>query len=160
MNKISALLTMMLILMLGFALPPAYATDNAFHMDSKSYRVYLGIVPVSQLTKNPDLIDHDRQIHGGIEKLPASMQHVMVAVYRKDNNARMLDATVIAKVSRGKVFSRGGNEKPLEKMVTSGAVAYANFFDMPERGDYRIEVSIFESHKAGKEKVRFTYMKN
>ena len=122
--------------------------------------MYLGIVPVSLLNKNPDLVDQDRQLHGGIAQLPATMQHVMVAVFRKDNNARVLDATVIAKVSRSKIFSRDGNEKPLEKMITSGAVAYANFFDMPERGDYRIDVNIFESHKTGSEKVRFTYVKD
>lgn len=159
MNKIFAVL-MMAGLTFGLALQPVSAKDDAFHVESRSYRVYLGIVPVSLLNKNPDLVDQDRQLHGGIAQLPATMQHVMVAVFRKDNNARVLDATVIAKVSRSKIFSRDGNEKPLEKMITSGAVAYANFFDMPERGDYRIDVNIFESHKTGSEKVRFTYVKD
>lgn len=160
MNKLFAVLTVIVSLMLGFALQPAHARDVAFHADSNTYRVYLGVVPASLLNKNPELIDKDRQMHGGVADLPASTQHVMVAVFRKDGNARVLDATVIAKVSRGKIFGRSNSEKPMEKMVTSGAVAYANFFDMPERGDYRIEVNIFETHRAGSEKVRFNYVKN
>ena len=39
------------------------------------------------------------------------------------------------------------------------AVAYGNFFDMPERGEYRIEINIYESQKSGNESVRFEYEK-
>lgn len=159
MNRISALLMMTATLMLGIAIQPALAKDSSFHEESKSYRVYLGIVPASFLEKNPGLVDQDKQLHGGVSEQPSTMQHVMVTVFRKDNNARVLNATVIAKVGRNKVFGGSGVEKPLEKMVTSGAVAYANFFDMPEPGEYRIEVNIYESQKSGNERVRFAYEK-
>lgn len=159
MNRIPALL-MIATLTLGVATQPTLARDNSFHGESKSYRVYLGIVPASALEKNPDLVDQDKQLHGGVSELPATMQHVMVTVFRKDNNARVLNATVIAKVGRSKVFARRVAEKPLEKMVTSGTVAYANLFDMPERGEYRIEANIYESQKSGSEIIRFAYEKN
>lgn len=160
MNKIPALLMMIAALTLGVGSQPTLARDNSFHGESKSYRAYIGIVPVSMLKKNPDLIDQDKQLHGGISEQPATMQHVMVTVFRKDDNARVLNATVIAKVGRSTIFARRVAEKPLEKMVTSGTVAYANLFDMPEPGEYRIEANIYESQKSGSEIIRFAYEKN
>lgn len=160
MNRISALLMMIATLMLGMASQPAFAKDNAFNVESNNYRVYLGVVPVSLLKKDLSLVDQNKQLHGGLSKQPPTMQHVMVAVFRKDNNARVLNATVTAKVGKNKLIGGSGTEKPLEKMVTSGAVAYANFFDMPESGEYRIDVNIAESKNGGNEKVRFTYKKN
>ncbi len=159
MNRITALLTMV-TLAVGLGIQPALAKDNSFHEDSEHYRVYIGIVPASFLEKKPSLIDQDKQLHGGISEQPSTTQHVMVTVFRKNNNTRVLNATAIAKVSRDKVFRGSMIEKPLEKMVTSGAVAYANFFDMPERGKYRIEVKIYESQKNGYETVHFAYEKN
>lgn len=160
MNKMSKVLMLVSMLSLSMAAHPAFAKGNAFHEASRSYRVYLGIVPASLLEKKPALVDQDKQLHGGIaEQVPAA-QHVMVTVFRKDTNARVLNATIIARVGRSKVFGGGGVEKPLEKMITSGALAYANFFDMPERGEYRVEVDIYEPQKNGSEKVRFSYVKN
>lgn len=160
MNRISTLLMTTAMLTFGIAVQPAFAKDNSFHGESRSYRVYLGIVPASLLAKTPSLVDHDKQLHGGAAQQPSTMQHVMVTIFRKDNNARVLNATVVARVGRSKVFGARGVEKPLEKMATSGAVAYANFFDMPERGEHRIEVNIYESQKNGSERVRFAYEKN
>ncbi|MHB1247776.1 MAG: hypothetical protein ACYCZH_15160 [Sulfuriferula sp.] len=159
MNRISAILMMAATLMLGITIQPALAKDGSYHEESKSYRVYLGVVPASLLEKEPGLVDQDKKLHGGAAEQSSTAQHVMVTVFRQDNNARVLNATVIARVGRGKVFGSGGVEKPLEKMVTSNAVAYANFFDMPEPGKYQIEVNIYDPRRSGSEKVRFVYGK-
>lgn len=159
MINLSKVLVLASMLILGIVAQPAFAKDNAFHKETKNYLVYLGIVPASLLEKKPSLVDQDKQLHGGISEQSPTTQHVMVTVFRKDNNARVLNATVIAKVGRSKIFGKSGGERPLEKMVTSGAVAYANFFDMPERGEYHIEVNIYESEKSGSENVRFVYDK-
>lgn len=159
MFNLSKALMLSVMLILGLAANPAFAKGNAFHEQSKSYLVYLGVVPASLLEKVPSLVDQDKHLHGGVAEQSASTQHVMVTVFRKDNNARVLNATVIAKVGRSKLLGLKGEEKPLEKMVTSNAVAYGNFFDMPERGEYRIEINIYESQKSGSESVRFEYEK-
>lgn len=159
MLRLSKALLLTVILTLGLAVHPAFAKGNAFHEESKSYLVYLGVVPASLLEKAPSLVDQDKQLHGGVAEQSPSTQHVMVTVFRKDNNARVLNATVIAKVGRSKLLGSKGGEKPLEKMVTSNAVAYGNFFDMPERGEYRIEVNIYETQKSGSESVRFDFEK-
>lgn len=159
MFNLSKTLLLTVMLTLGFASLPAFAKGNAFHEESKSYLVYLGVVPASLLEKAPSLVDQDKKLHGGVAEQSPSTQHVMVTVFRKDNNARVLNATVIAKLGRSKLFGTKGGEKPLEKMITSNAVAYGNFFDMPERGEYRIEVNIYESQKSGSETVRFEYDK-
>jgi len=159
MFNLSKALMLSVMLIFGLGAHTAFAKGNAFHEQSKSYLVYLGVVPASLLEKAPSLVDQDKHLHGGVAEQSPSTQHVMVTVFRKDNNARVLNATVIAKVGRSKLLGFKGEEKPLEKMVTSNAVAYGNFFDMPERGEYRIEVNIYESQKSGKESVRFEYEK-
>ena len=159
MFTLSKALMLTAMLTLGLAVQPALAKGNAFHEESKNYLVYLGVVPASLLEKAPSLVDQDKQLHGGVADQSPTTQHVMVTVFRKDNNARVLNATVIAKIDRSKLFGTNGGEKPLEKMITSNAVAYGNFFDMPERGEYRIEVNIYEPQKSGSETVRFEYEK-
>ncbi len=159
MFKLSKALMLTAMLTLGLAVQPAFAKGDAFHEETKNYLVYLGVVPASLLEKAPSLVDQDKKLHGGLAEQSPTTQHVMVTVFRKDNNTRVLNATVIAKLGRSKLFGTNGGEKPLEKMITSNAVAYGNFFDMPERGEYRIEVNIYEPQKSGSETVRFEYEK-
>lgn len=124
MLNLSKALLLPVMLILGFASLPAFATENGFHEASKSYLVYLGVVPANLLEKAPNLVDRDKTLHGGVAEQLPSTQHVIVTVFRKDNNARVLNVTVIAKVGRSKLFGSKGGEKPLEKMVTSNAIAY------------------------------------
>lgn len=159
MNRIFVLLMTIAMLTLGIAIQPARAGDSAFHEESESYRVYLGIVPASFLKRNPSLVDQDKQLHGGVSEQPPTMQHVMVTVFRKDNNARVLNATVISRVGIKKFFGGTKMEKPLEKMLTSGVVAYGNYFAMPENGEYEIAVRIYEPNKDKNETVTFVYKK-
>ena len=133
------------------------AADASWHAESKSYRVYMGVVPVALIKKNPYLVDRDKTLHGGVDKKNISAQHIMISIFSKQDNSRILDATAIAEVKVNKLLSSDEVEKPLEKMVTSGTVTYGNYFDMPGTGEYKVEVSIYESNKNGSEKVVFVY---
>lgn len=141
------------------ALTAATASDVNWHAESKSYQAYLGVVPVFMLKKQPYLIDRDVHLHGGLEKQDPAAQHIMVSVFRKSDKQRVLDATLIATVKARKLL--GGIEivKPLEKMVSGGAVTYGNYFMLPEKGEYKIDVEIYEPNKNGSETVSFIFKK-
>jgi len=137
----------------------SFAADLSWHEESKNYNVYLGVVPASMIKNKPSLVDHDKSLHGGVEDISSTAQHVMVTVYRKNDAKRVLNATVIAEVSSGTLLGRKKLEKPLEKMLTSGQLTYANYFDMRSKGKYKIEVEIYESDKNGSDEVTFFYEK-
>ena len=134
-----------------------HAADSNWHTDTKSYRVYLGVVPASVINDNPRLIDQDRDLHGGAHKTKDSSQHIMVSIFKKIGNQRVLNATAIAKVRYKKLLGRKNTLKPLEKMLTSGTVTYGNYFELAKKGEYVIEVDIYESNKSGFEKAAFNF---
>lgn len=130
---------------------------RAWHAESDNYRAYLGVVPASLIKRQPILVDGDRTLHGGADRQSGAAQHVMVAIYRKSDNARVVGATVIAKVKKAKLFGGDAQERPLERMATTGGITYGNYFDLPEAGSYAIEVRIYEADRNGSEQVTFNY---
>lgn len=151
-------IVMPLLLLAGLSISnPALASDISTQQESDSYRVYLGVIPASVLKRQPQLVDGDRTLHGGIGKQSSGSQHVMVAIYRKTDNSRVKDATVIAEVAPDTLIKRDKQVKPLEKMLTSGAVTYGNFFRIPNSGEYRIKTEIYEPNRNGAETVTFDY---
>ena len=116
------------------------------------------MVLTNLIKTNPALVDGDRTLHKD-DATSDSSEHVLVTVFRKSNNERVLNATVIAGVDIKKVFRGAKVEKPLEKMLTSGVVTYGNYFSMPEQGEYTIAVRIFEPNKDQAEPVTFIYKK-
>lgn len=135
----------------------ASASDASLHKDSKSYRVYLGVIPASMIKKAPQLVDSDKTLHGGAGNQSAGSQHIMVAIYRSADNQRVTDATVIASVKPDKLLKRKHAVKPLEKMLTSGTVTYGNFFKIDGKGEYEIKVDIYAPNQNGAEQVEFNY---
>ena len=133
------------------------AADVDSVAESDSYQVHLGIVPARAMKKHPQLVDGDRTLHGGIGNQGASSQHIMVAIFHKDDHSRVKNATVIAELKQGKLLSGWKQIKPLEKMLTSGAVTYGNFFPITESGRYSIEVDIYVSDRSGAEFVAFEH---
>ena len=138
----------------------SYAADSNWSAESKSYRVYLGVVPASMIKKNIMLIDKDKSLHGGTNNVTSATQHIMVSIFSKKDNVRILNATAIAEIKNKKLL--GGNKitKPLEKMNTSGAITYGNYFKLSKKGKYAIEVDIYQSDKSGHEEVEFLYKKH
>lgn len=158
-KKVNALAVMGLSIFALFVNSAAYASNINWHEESENYHVYLGVVPASMIKNDPAVVDNDKQLHGGLDKQSSTAQHVMISVYRKDGKTRVKNATVIAEVSSGVLLGRKKLEKPLEKMTTSGQITYANFFDMKDKGKYKIEVEIYESNKNGNDELNFFYIK-
>lgn len=133
------------------------AENSARHALSGSYQVYLGVVPGNRITKEPYLVDRDISLHGGIESLGASDYHVMVAIFDKNTNARIKDATVIAKIEKKGIMSSDEAVLPMEKMITSGTVTYGNFYNLKKNTEYEIELKIYRPRQSGYEEVEFAY---
>ena len=78
--------TLILSLPLVFtSISTANATDSNWHADTKSYRVYLGVVPTSMIKKNLTLIDQDKS-------LQKSQSRPVVNHGRDENQYYELDA--------------------------------------------------------------------
>ena len=137
---------------------PVLAAEESSHLESANYHVYLGMVPASLIKENPTLVDGDKTLHRD-DSMGDLSQHVLVAVFRKPNNERVLNATVIAQVGIKKLLGGAKAEKPLEKMLTSGVVSYGNYFSMPKPGEYEITVRIYEPNKDQAEVVKFVSKK-
>ena len=136
----------------------AWAADASWHHESASYHVYLGVVPTSLIKANPVLVDGDKTLHKD-NNASDSGEHVLVSVFRKPNNERVVNATVIARVGAKKLLGGTKVEKPLEKMLTSGVITYGNNFSMPQKREYEIAVQINEPNKDQAESVKFAYKK-
>lgn len=136
---------------------PVSASDAGLIKESSSYRVYLGIVPARLLKKTPTLLDKDKSLHGGLDSQLSDSQHVMVAIYRKSDNQKVLSATVTAEIRPDKLFDWTKIKKPLEKMQTSGTVTYGNFFLFDGKGEYEIDVTIYETNADRPEDVSFEF---
>lgn len=133
--------------------------QNAWHAESESYRAYLGVVPANLIKRRPVLVDGDRTLHGGAGQQSGAAHHVMVALYRKSDNSRVTGATMIAEVGPARLLGGSNQEKPLERMATTGGITYGNYFEMPKPGKYEIEVHIYETDRNGNEKMEFTYVR-
>jgi len=153
----SGIIFAILLTFLG-APAPVLAAEASSHLESANYHVYLGVVPASLIKEYPALVDGDKTLHRD-DNVEDSSQHVMVAVFRKLNNERVVNATVIARVSINKLLGGAKAEKPLEKMLTSGLVTYGNYFSMPKQGEYEIAVRIYEPNKDQPESGTFVYKK-
>ena len=129
-----------------------WAADANWHHESASYHVYLGIVPANLIRSNPVLVDGDKTLHQDNGASGAS-QHVLVSIFRKPGNERVTNATVIARVGPRKLLGGSGTEKPLEKMLTSGVITYGNYFSMPKKAEYEIEIRVYEPHKEKAERI-------
>ena len=137
----------------------SYASDSNWHAETKSYNVYLGVVPASVIKNNPLLIDREKTLHGGTHNTSSASQHIMVSIFTKSGNKRVQNATAIAKVKNKKLLGRLKIQKPLEKMRTSGTTTYGNYFELPKNGKYDVEVDIYQSNKNGSEKAKFNFKK-
>ena len=120
--------------------------------------MYLGVVPASLIKANPVLVDGEKTLHKGDNAGDVS-DHVLVSIFKKSNNERVVNTTVIAQVGIKKFLGGTQAEKPLEKMLPSGVATYGNYFSIPEKGEYEIAVRIYEPSRNQAERVTFVYKK-
>ena len=154
--RLGVLMVFPALLVVWMSFNQALAGEASWNRESASYRVYLGVVPASLIVKNPTLVDGDKTLHRDANT-DGSSQHVLVSVFRKSNNERVVNATIIARVGVKKFFGGDKVEKPLEKMLTSGTVTYGNYFAMLEQGEYEITVRIYEPSNDQSENVTLVY---
>jgi hypothetical protein len=112
--------------------------------------VDIGVIPAEIMKGHPK--GHpEASAHGG----PPTGQHeyhLVVAVFDAASGARITDAKVQARVSS---LGLVGPQKPLEAMAIAGTITYGNYFDLPEKGRYTIDIEI--ERPAGRVRMEFMY---
>lgn len=148
---------LLIILGLSLVLPNvALAAHESWHQQSHSYDVHLGVVPASVVRQDAALAQmHSKSKHGQTYKQISSTRHILVAVFRKSNMERVLDANITAEVVENDLIRLRTKKKPLERVHVAGGVTYCNFFDLHWNGLYQIDVWIREGGKSGEEHVTF-----
>ena len=131
-----------------------FAEHLSWHQQSRSYDVHLGVAPASVLDQDADLARMHRMATGGEGLRRLSTQHILIAVFRKPGNERVVDAEVVAEVVESDLVHTRKTEKRLKMMHVRGMPTFCNFFDLHGDGKYRVNVTIDESGKRA-ERVSF-----
>lgn len=99
--------------------------------------VYLGLVPAQIVRGHPGR-HPEAQAHGGAPR-GEHVYHLIVAVFDTASGARVEDAKVAARVSS---LGLAGPHRGLEPMKIADTVTYGNYFNLPGRGRYRVDVEV------------------
>lgn len=112
--------------------------------------VDIGVIPAEIVKGHPK--EHpEASAHGG-PPLGQYEYHLVVAVFDAASGARITDAKVEARVSS---LGLVGPRKTLEQMAIAGTITYGNYFDLPEKGPYTIDIEI--ERPASRVRMEFTY---
>jgi hypothetical protein len=139
-----------LALALSLLSPDVFAGDAGQIRTASGLTIYLGTIPAEIIRGHPKT-HPEAQAHGGPPR-GAHARHLMVAIFDAGSGARVENAKVYARVS---ALGLAGARKALEPMRIADTVTYGNYFDLPDKGRYRIDVEIEWSH--GTAKVDFVY---
>lgn len=131
-----------------------HAVSYVWTKETPSYRIYMGVVPAELVQHQPRLLDEDKQLHNVTPGEKEGLSHVMVWIYRKPGNERVLDATLIAEVG-----PESGKKtiKPLEKMALGTGMSYGNFFKVHQAAEHSIKLKIFNLNSSGYEEALFEH---
>lgn len=127
------------------------AADQGQSKTAEGLAVYLGVMP-AEIVKGHPRQHPEAQAHGG----PPSGEHAyhfVVAVFDVASGARIEDAKVTARVSS---LGLTGPQRSLDPMKIADTVTYGNYFNLPGRGPYRVEVQIGRPRVTAK--VTFDYV--
>lgn len=136
------------VLALLFA-PGAQAADADHHRTADGLEIYIGIVPAEIVRKYPES-SPERKMHGGKPK--RGDVHVMVSLFDAASGQRIGDANVFARVA---AQGAAGAEKPLEAMTIAGAASYGNYFGIPGKGPFAVELTITRPNVPKRARARF-----
>lgn len=139
-------------LVIAIALVPFWAIggDLGQSKSAQGLTVYLGIVPTEIIRGHPSA-HTEATAHGGPPR-GQHEYHIMVAVFDTTSGARIENAKIAARVSS---LGLAGPRKALEPMPIADTVTYGNYFDLPGRGRYRIDVEI--DRPQGRARFEFSY---
>ncbi len=115
----------------------ALAADTAGQKIVDGILLYYSVVP-AELIRGYSKDNPEAAMHGGAPS-GTHAHHVLVALFDRDSRERITDAVVTASVRE---IGLGATEKPLEPFTVADALTYGNYFDMPTKTIYHIDVKI------------------
>jgi hypothetical protein len=113
----------------------AFADENVRNVGG--FAIYLGVLP-AQMVRGHGREHPEQKMHRGVPG-GRGHQHIVVAVFDALSGARIGDAVVTATVTEP---GFAHVEKRLEPMPIAGAMSYGNYFSMPAKGPYRVDVRV------------------
>lgn len=134
----------------------ASGSTYIWKQDTDSYRVYMEIVPAEMVRKQPQLWDSDKKIHQMDVNVAADgLSHVLVWVYRKSDNTKLRDVTLIAEME-----SENGRkiEKPLEKMIRLPGVVFGNIFPVHGVDKHTLRLKVYSPNSETYESAVFEHV--
>lgn len=115
----------------------AIAFDTGQTKTEHGISVYVGALPAEIVRGHPK--SHpEAAVHGGPPR-GQHVYHLVVAIFDAASGARITDAKVTARIAS---LGLGGTQKPLEPMTIADTVTYGNYFNLPDKGRYRISLQI------------------
>lgn len=128
----------LLIVLALVAVPSiAAALDLGQTKTAGGLTAYIGMMP-AEIVKGHAPSHPEVQAHGGAPS-GAHEYHLVVALFDAASSARIGDVKVAARVSS---LGLAGPRKVLEPMQIAGTITYGNYFDLPGKGPYRIDVEV------------------
>lgn len=115
----------------------ATAADADQTKTAAGLTAYVGLMPAAIVWGHPKTHAETR-MHGG-PPTGAHAYHLTVAIFDATTGARIEDAKVAARVSSLGLL---GPRKALEPMKIADTITYGNYFDLPGKGAYRINVQV------------------
>jgi hypothetical protein len=133
---------------------PPQMPVGPYHHVVEGTDVYFGIVSAESLRREQKPAGAESKMHGGIPS-GSDYYHVAVSLFDSTTHAPIADAEVDAKV--GSPLRGGTERKPLELMVLDHTVSYGNYFRMPGKQPYVIDVVIRTAGAARPLETRFDF---
>ncbi len=115
----------------------AMSADINRSLTADGLLVYYGIVPARDLRNFP-AGSEEAMAHRHIP-LGQHVYHLVVAVFEKNNNERVTDVHLSARIQEPGLF---GIQKPLDPTVLDGNLTFCNFFTLADNHEYRIKIDI------------------
>jgi len=145
--------TLLIALALSCISPGAFALDTGQTKTVGGLVVYLGAIP-AEIVKGHPSSHPEIRMHGGPPR-GRHEYHLVVAIFDGASGARVEDAKLSARVS---AIGLVGSTKALEPMQIAGTTTFGNYFDLPDKGLYTINLVI--ERPRGTVRVNFVYEHN
>jgi hypothetical protein len=145
-----ALRRAVLALALAWIPVAALAIDTGQTKTVDGLTIYIGAIPAEIVKGHPE--SHtETAMHDGAPSGPHEY-HLVVALFDAKTGTRISDATMFARVSS---LGLVGPRKALEPMKIEDTITYGNYFNLPDRGLYTIDLEI--KRPTGRISVSFSY---
>ena len=152
-NRVSIIAALVLSALVWTAF--ASASTYIWKKDTDSYRIYMEIVPAEMVKEQPQLWDADKKLHQVAVGEADGLSHVLVWIYRKSDNAKALDVTLVAEME-----SESGRkvERPLEKMSELPGVVFGNIFPVHEVQKHALRLKVYSPNSDEYEMAVFEHV--